>query len=273
MSLEYQELTSIAFKSLINQKLYLVGSDNSVNLLRVEKQNIDILNSKSFEEEKNTSKVTTRIGNLDELNISGIENKKEVLVKGRGIYSENAVFEKAQYSSKYKLPKNDNSSKFASTEWINQLIPKGAIIMYNGQASEIPDGWHICDGKNGTPNLIGNFIKASNIAGQTGGKSNIQILEENIPEHTHTFVGNKITTSESGVHTHTIRGKYGQSSNANDKNCLETGSETDFITTSQSGAHTHIIDTSSIQLSYYGGGKPIEFEPKYYSLIYIMKIN
>ena len=119
MSLEYQELTSIAFKSLINQKLYLVGSDKGVNLLRVEKQNIDILNSKSFKEEKDISKVTTRIGNLDELKVSGIENKKEVLVNGKGIYSENSVFEKAQYSSKYKLPKNDNSSKFASTEWVN----------------------------------------------------------------------------------------------------------------------------------------------------------
>ena len=273
MSLEYQELTSIAFKSLINQKLYLVGSDKGVNLLRVEKQNVDILNSKSFKEEKDISKVTTRIGNLDELKVSGIENKKEVLVKGNGIYSENSVFEKAQYSSKYKLPKNDNSSKFASTEWVNQLIPKGAIIMYNGLSSEIPEGWHICDGTEGTPNLIGKFIKASKTSGEIGGNSTIQILEENMPRHTHTFVGNKVTTSEAGAHTHTFRGKYGNSDNANDRGCLESGSETDFITTSQSGGHTHTIDMGATQLSYQGEGKPIQFEPEYYSLIYIMKIN
>lgn len=273
MSLEYQELTSIAFKSLISQKLYLVGSDKGVNLLRVEKQNVDILNSKSFKEEKDISNVTTRIGNLDELKVSGIENKKEVLVKGNGIYSENSVFEKAQYSSKYKLPKNDSSSKFASTEWVNQLIPKGAIIMYNGLSSEIPEGWHICDGTKGTPNLIGKFIKASNISGETGGKSSVQILEENMPRHTHTFVGNKVTTSEAGAHTHTFKGKYGNSDNANDRGCLESGSETDFITTSQSGGHTHTIDMGATQLSYQGGGKPIQFEPEYYSLIYIMKIN
>ena len=273
MSLEYQELTSIAFKSLISQKLYLVGSDKGVNLLRVEKQNVDILNSKSFKEEKDISKVTTRIGNLDELKVSGIENKKEVLVKGRGIYSENSVFEKAQYSSKYKLPKNDSSSKFASTEWVNQLIPKGAIIMYNGLSSEIPEGWHICDGTEGTPNLIGKFIKASNISGETGGKSSVQILEENMPRHTHTFVGNQVTTSEAGAHIHTIKAKYGHSDNANDRGCLESGSETDFITTSESGAHTHTIDMGATQLSYQGEGKPIQFEPEYYSLIYIMKIN
>lgn len=273
MSLEYQELTSIAFKSLINQKLYLVGSDKGVNLLRVEKQNVDILNSKSFKEEKDISKVTTRIGNLDELKVSGIENKKEVLVKGKGIYSENSVFEKAQYSSKYKLPKNDSSSKFASTEWVNQLIPKGAIIMYNGLSSEIPEGWHICDGTEGTPNLIGKFIKASKTSGEIGGNSTIQILEENMPRHTHTFVGNKVTTSEAGAHTHTFKGKYGNSDNANDRGCLESGSETDFITTSQSGGHTHTIDMGATQLSYQGEGKPIQFEPEYYSLIYIMKIN
>ena len=145
--------------------------------------------------------------------------------------------------------------------------------MFNGLSSEIPKGWHICDGTEGTPNLTGKFIKASNTSGETGGKSTIQILEENMPRHTHTFVGNQVTTSESGAHTHTIRGKYGKSDNADDRNCLVTGSETDLITTSQSGAHTHTIDMSATQLSYQGGGKPIEFEPLYYSLIYIMKMS
>ena len=94
-----------------------------------------------------------------------------------------------------------------------------------------------------------------------------------MPKHTHTFVRNQVTTSESGAHTHTIRGKYGKSDNADNRDCLETGSETDLITTSQSGAHTHTIDMSATQLSYQGGGKPIEFEPLYYSLIYIMKTS
>ena len=53
-----------------------------------------------------------------------------------------------------------------------------------------------------------------------------------MPKHTHTFVGNQVTTSESGAHTHTIRGKYGKYDNANNIECLETGLETDLITTS-----------------------------------------
>lgn len=38
-------------------------------------------------------------------------------------------------------------------------LPKGSIIMFNN-ANKIPDKWQICDGTNGTPNLIDKFIKA-----------------------------------------------------------------------------------------------------------------
>lgn len=38
-------------------------------------------------------------------------------------------------------------------------LPKGSIIMFNN-ANKIPNKWQICDGTNGTPNLIDKFIKA-----------------------------------------------------------------------------------------------------------------
>lgn len=271
---DYKKLTSDKVLSALKfQTIFLAGRNEPISLIRRDPQNIDLLTSSGFTDEQDIKKVQTRVGNVEELNLLGRENNKEVPIKGTGIYSSNSCFLKAQYTSLYELPPQDSSSKFASTEWVNKLIPKGSIIMFNGLSSEIPNGWHICDGTEGTPNLTGKFIKASNTSGETGGKSTIQILEENMPRHTHTFVGNQVTTSESGAHTHTIRGKYGRSDNANDRNCLETGSETDLITTSQSGAHTHTIDMSATQLSYQGGGKPIEFEPLYYSLIYIMKTS
>ena len=271
---DYKKLTSDKVLSALKfQTIFLAGRNEPISLIRRDPQNIDLLTSSGFTDEQDIKKVQTRVGNVEELNLLGRENNKEVPIKGTGIYSSNSCFLKAQYTSLYELPPQDSSSKFASTEWVNKLIPKGSIIMFNGLSSEIPNGWHICDGTEGTPNLTGKFIKASNTSGETGGKSTIQILEENMPRHTHTFVGNQVTTSESGAHTHTIRGKYGKSDNANDRDCLETGSETDLITTSQSGAHTHTIDMSATQLSYQGGGKPIEFEPLYYSLIYIMKTS
>ena len=286
---DYEKLASVNISTLLKfQTIFLAGRKDSIPLIRRDQQNIDLLTSTGFTDEQNIKKVQTRIGNIEELNLSGKENSKEVPIKGVGMYSNNACFLKAQYTSLYSLPPKDSSSKFASTEWVNKLVsslnptppegenkslPVGSIIMFNGLSSEIPDGWHICDGTEGTPNLTGKFIKASNTSGETGGKSTIQILEENMPKHTHTFVGNQVTTSEAGAHTHTIRGKYGKSDNANDRNCLETGSKTDFITTSSSGAHTHTIDMSATQLSSQGEGKPIEFEPLYYSLIYIMKTS
>ena len=271
---DYKKLTSDKVLSALKfQTIFLAGRNEPISLIRRDPQNIDVLTSSGFTDEQDIKKVQTRVGNVEELNLLGRENNKEVPIKGTGIYSSNSCFLKAQYTSLYELSPQDSSSKFASTEWVNKLIPKGSIIMFNGLSSEIPKGWHICDGTEGTPNLTGKFIKGSNTSGETGGKSTIQILEENMPRHTHTFVGNKVTTSESGAHTHTFRGRYGKSDNANDRNCLVTGSESDFITTSQSGAHTHTIDMSATQLSYQGGGKPIEFEPLYYSLIYIMKTS
>lgn len=38
-------------------------------------------------------------------------------------------------------------------------LPKGSIIMFNN-TDKIPNKWQICDGTNGTPNLIDKFIKA-----------------------------------------------------------------------------------------------------------------
>jgi len=47
--------------------------------------------------------------------------------------------------------------------------------MWGKSKSEIPEGWNICDGTNGTPNLIDKFIKASDTNGTTGGNSKITL--------------------------------------------------------------------------------------------------
>jgi len=38
------------------------------------------------------------------------------------------------------------------------MVPRRAIIMWSGLLSEIPPGWALCDGTNGTPNLRNRFI-------------------------------------------------------------------------------------------------------------------
>lgn len=49
----------------------------------------------------------------------------------------------------------------------SSALSKGMIMMFDGN-SDIPTGWAVCDGTEGTPNLTGNFIKASETAGETG---------------------------------------------------------------------------------------------------------
>ena len=40
-------------------------------------------------------------------------------------------------------------------------MPVGTILSYNGSLSKIPNRWHLCDGTNGTPNLIGKFLEGT----------------------------------------------------------------------------------------------------------------
>lgn len=219
------------------------------------------------------NEVNTKIGPLKDYKVKNAG--EEEAITGQGVYSEQGVFKKAAYSSNYTLEDEDNSSKFASTEWtnkiINNILPIGSIIMFNGAASNIPEGWHICDGTEGTPNLIGSFIKAAATSGETGGKTQIQLATDNIPNHTHSVLTNTLTTSSSGVHTHTYTAPVkGSSNNASDKDIMETSSTQD---TSSAGEHTHTVNVSQIQLSSVGSGTPLDWEPKYYSLIYIMKIK
>ena len=42
---------------------------------------------------------------------------------------------------------------------LNKLdLPIGTIVAYSGDVSYIPDGWHLCDGTGGTPDLRNQFL-------------------------------------------------------------------------------------------------------------------
>ena len=66
----------------------------------------------------------------------------------------------------------DSSDKANQTLINNMALPVGSIIMFNS-ADNIPDGWHICDGSDSTPNLIDKFIKA----GATLGESTVTLTK------------------------------------------------------------------------------------------------
>lgn len=263
--------SSINYYNLNNAILFKI---NVGTLIRNSNKGLDIVNSNSFEDEQNIQNIHTRIGNLSDLNLYNIVNGQEHKVEDKnGVYSQNGIFKVIQYASDYNLLEDDNSSNLASTEWItkfvNNLLPVGSIIAFSG--SSIPENWALCDGNNGTPNLVGKFIKAESSTGEEGGEEEITIEIENLPSHTHTVTSGSITTSTDGEHSHTVQYSSGN------PGVTEEGSDafvgTGTTDTSESGSHSHTVNLSGLQLSNVGENKPIEWEPKYFSLMFIMRIK
>lgn len=68
-------------------------------------------------------------------------------------------------------------------------IPSGIICMWSGV--EPPDGWVLCNGENGTPNLQDKFVLAAGTAhaiGNTGGSEEVTLTVAQMPEHTHSYL-------------------------------------------------------------------------------------
>lgn len=66
-------------------------------------------------------------------------------------------------------------------------IPAGIIAMWGGLVANIPAGWALCNGQNGTPDLRDRFIKgASGEPGTTGGSAtHTHAAHTGIIDHTH----------------------------------------------------------------------------------------
>ena len=48
--------------------------------------------------------------------------------------------------------------KMGSAGYALEAIPSGVIVMWSGQTDTIPDGWALCDGTDGTPDLRTRFV-------------------------------------------------------------------------------------------------------------------
>lgn len=59
------------------------------------------------------------------------------------------------------VTENSKVSKPASLTFLHQIIPIGTILMWSGNISNIPSGWQLCNGTNGTPDLRNKFIIAA----------------------------------------------------------------------------------------------------------------
>lgn len=154
-------------------------------------------------------------------------------------------------------------------------IPVGGIIMWSGTLGGIPDGWALCDGTNGTPNLAGKFVLgATDIGdvGSTGGEAAVRLYEQHLPGHTHPL-GLNGSARSNGAHTHLTRGQVGSASMAHgDQTMLAGGAggggTFSIETLGGTGDHTHILNGRTEAT---GGNSAHNNMPPYYVLAYIMR--
>ena len=140
-------------------------------------------------------------------------------------------------------------------------IPSGVIVMWSGLISNIPDGWALCDGTNGTPDLRSKFIKgapAGHEAGETGGSAT----------HTH---DDHPALSHSGF---AVEDHPATSTSEADVGSSKAGSSNSTLTLK---SHTHTIPAMSHTVTQPDDHPPLSHsvasnEPEYYTLLFIMKL-
>jgi microcystin-dependent protein len=172
-----------------------------------------------------------------------------VLLGSQTVFPDTLKFDKPYYleiqvGSEVLSPRQQIASAGYSIMSENaSSIPRGVITMWSGTIANIPTGWQLCDGTNGTPDLRNRFIIGAGATygvAVTGGEAAHALTEAEMPSHTHTIN----TYMLNAIHTPTR------------VTCYDTG-------VSSGGAST----TNPT-----GGGAAHNNLPPYFALAYIMKL-
>lgn len=154
-------------------------------------------------------------------------------------------------------------------------VPVGIICMWSGSISNVPSGWALCNGQNGTPDLRGRFVVGAGGAysvGATGGAAQVTLTTAQIPAHGHSGTAASAgshshaastgsngshshsgSTNSAGAHTHGIQHDNGTTASAGTKNVLadprrggsESWQNVAQLRTASVGAHTHSLSINS----------------------------
>lgn len=272
-----QNVSNINISKIIDQCIFYHEIDNT-DLFRYEFNNCEFRSSIINNIEQPDSTIITILSNNE--------------LKQVSVYQEDSL---------YKLRVQSDSIT---------VIPSGTIVMWHG--SEIPYGWAICDGNNGTPNLIGKFIKASTSSGDIESDLNenneLVLTKDHLPKHQHSHQPHTHSINFSNIEGETsysgsLSVNLNYSDYAWDIRTSETtvvdsiDSELTHTTTSvvssvsnrtqggtaSGGNHTHSFSISGDDISCQEAtsieldnenwlNKPIKIEPRSYALIFIMKL-
>lgn len=112
---------------------------------------------------------------------------------------------------------------------------KGDIKLWSGALVDIPTGWALCDGTNGTIDLTDKFVVAAGATyavGDTGGADSVTLTKAQMPAHKH-----GASTGSGGNHSHSgstnTTGSHGHSGSTN-----TTGNHWHYVVKSGSSSRT-----------------------------------
>ena len=159
-------------------------------------------------------------------------------------------------------------------------LPPGSIIPWFGQLRDLPEGWHICDGTNGTPDLRDRFIvgTGSNYKlGDIGGLDAVKLEASEQPNHYHYFGYNY--SSNNGqfpcIRDRALIPRYPASANGAGVTASKwNGSNGGNWWGWDGGGSSYLLSNLVTSLAYgTAADEAHENRPPYYALFYIMKIE
>jgi microcystin-dependent protein len=143
----------------------------------------------------------------------------------------------------------------------------GTIVLWADSLSSIPAGWVLCDGNNGTPNLLNKFVSgtgsSSDSTNSSGGVNSQTISPSQMAQHSHGG-----STSTTGDHSHTVY-LDNQGANTGQWNDNAPEYDSDFSRTIKTDSNYH---DHNISLGQSGSGGSVENVPQNYEVAFIMKI-
>ena len=200
---------------------------------------------------------------------SGVSVGTEVMAEVDGYIEYDLAASEVSYSPTNGI--TSTNTQDAVSEVFSYTVPSGGIIMWSGSIANIPAGWLLCNGSNGTPNLVDRFVVGAGSTysvGATGGSANAIVVS-----HTHTGTG-------SYRNNYLARVELSTGANGGSTDIAEDGTISPWITSGRNDGGSRALrfqnkgynSTSlSITNSTTGSNGVNANLPPYYALCYIMK--